>query len=91
MRKIIALILIIAVTTIGCAHNAIRSVEATDGEVYNVRTEREEPTAMDVPIVWGDYLLWTGIGYGVGIIGLIVVAGIASDALNKYSTAVLSR
>ena len=88
MRKMIALILIVAVTTIGCAHNAIRSVEATDGEVYNVRTERAEPTAMDVPIVWGDYLLWTGIGYGISIIGLIVVAGMVNDAVTKYYIAV---
>ena len=75
MMKVIALALVIVLlATTGCAHNAMVKVKAEDGRVYNVRSERAQPTGMDVPIVWGDFLLWNGLGIGIGVVTAIILS-----------------
>ena len=48
--KAISLLLAIAVFGVSCASTEIVKVQATDGEVVNVRAEKDEPTALDTPL-----------------------------------------
>ena len=62
-------------SVMSCASTEIVKVEATDGEVVNVRAEKDEPTALDAPMTWGDYLLLTLISLGISLASAAIIAG----------------
>ena len=73
--KAIALLLAVAVFGVSCASTEIVQVQTTDGEVVNVRAEKDEPTALDTPITWADYLLFSLISIGLSLASAAIIVG----------------
>ena len=64
---ILLAVAVFATSMVSCASTEIVKVEATDGEVINVRAEKDEPTALDTPYTWGDWLWMTLVSVGINV------------------------
>ena len=73
--KAIALLLAVVVFGVSCASTEIVRVQTTDGEVVNVRAEKDEPTALDTPMTWADYLLLSLVSIGISLASAAIIAG----------------
>ncbi len=76
--KVLGIFLAVAVfaTSIGaCASTEIVKVETTAGDEVNVRAEKDEPTAFDTPMTWGDYLLLSLVSIGISLASAAIIAG----------------
>ena len=67
MMRAVSLLVAVAVLGVSCASTEIVRVKTTDDEVVNVRAEKDEPTALDAPMTWGDYLVLTLISLGISL------------------------
>ena len=72
--KGVALLLAAAVFGMSCASTEIVKVKTTSDEVVNVRAEKDEPTALDAPMTWGDYLLLTLVSIGLSVASAAIIA-----------------
>ena len=73
--KVIALLLAVALFGVSCASTEVVRVKTTSDEVVNVRAEKDQPTALDAPMTWGDYLLLTLVSVGISLASAAIIAG----------------
>lgn len=71
---------VFATSMASCASTEVVKVRTTSDEVVNVRAEKDEPTALDAPMTWGDYLLLWLVGIGISLGSALIIAG-------QYNTA----
>ena len=74
MMRAVSLLVAVAVLGVSCASTEIVRVKTTDDEVVNVRAEKDEPTALDAPMTWGDYLVLTLISLGISLGASAIIA-----------------
>lgn len=72
--KGIALLLAVAVFGVSCASTEVVKVKTTSDEVVNVRAEKDQPTALDAPMTWGDYLVLALISIGLSVASAAIIA-----------------
>ena len=71
---------VLATSMASCASTEIVKVNTTSDEVVNVRAEKDEPTALDAPMTWGDYLLLSLVSIGISLASAAIIA-------SQYGTA----
>ena len=75
--KVLGLFLTVAVfatSLASCASTEVVKVKTTSDEVVNVRAEKDEPTALDAPMTWGDYLLLSLVSIGISLASAAIIA-----------------
>lgn len=72
--KGIALVLAVTVLGVSCASTEVVKVQTTSDEVVNVRAEKDQPTALDAPMTWGDYLVLTLVSLGLSVASAVIIA-----------------
>ncbi len=80
MVKVIGLSLVAvmsATSMTSCASTEIVKVETTSGDEVNVRAEHDNPSGLQTPMTWGDYLWLNLISIGAAI-GIAIAVGSAS-------------
>ena len=81
--KVLGLLMTVAVfatSMASCASTEVVKVKTTSDEVVNVRAEKDEPTALDTPMTWADYLLLSLVSIGISLASAAIIA-------SQYSTA----